>query len=48
MTGRCCTLGGWDFSTRWERIGWNSKPDYQTIFCRMALKTGLYDDSITE
>ena len=44
MAGRCCTRGVWDFFIRSQRIGWNSKPDYRTIFCSVASKkTGLYE-----
>ncbi len=48
MAGRCCTRGVSDFFIRSQKIGWNSKPDYQTIFCRVALKkTGLYEPELS-
>jgi hypothetical protein len=34
--GRCCTPGGWDFFILWQKIGWSSKLDCQTIFCSTA------------
>jgi len=47
IAGRCYTRGVWDFFIRSQKIGWNSKPDYQTIFCRVASKqTGLYEQGL--
>jgi uracil-DNA glycosylase family 4 len=47
VVGRCCTHGVWDFFIRSRKIGWNSKPIYQTIFSRVAsIKTRLFEQGL--
>jgi uracil-DNA glycosylase family 4 len=47
VVDRCCTHGAWDFFIRSRKIGWNSKPIYQTIFSRVAsIKTRLFEQGL--
>jgi uracil-DNA glycosylase family 4 len=47
VVDRCCTHGVWVFFIRSQKIGWNSKPIYQTIFSRVAsIKTRLFEQGL--
>jgi uracil-DNA glycosylase family 4 len=44
---RCSMHGGSDFFIRSQKIGWNSKPNCQTIFAEMALtQTQLFEQGL--
>lgn len=39
--------GVWGFFIRSQKIGWYSKPNYQTIFCRVvSMKIGLFEQGL--